>query len=103
MHKELPTRKISLNAANYYGLDGPRKETLWGGAQGIFLYSTTCPDQPLGPPSLLKWVLEIFSGVRWLWCDTDHPPPLGAKVRTKYSNIYSLSVLHGTLQTQLFI
>jgi hypothetical protein len=57
MPKELPTRKISLNAANYYGLDGPRKETLWGEHKGFF--STPQPVQTS------PWVHPAFSNGYW--------------------------------------
>jgi len=57
-------------------------ETTLGGVTRDFYFSKPCPDWPWGPPTLLKWVLQIFSAVRWLWYETDHSPPSGDKVRT---------------------
>ena len=48
----------SVGIATGYGLDCPVIESRWGGGE-IF---RTCPDRPLGPPSLVYNGYRVFSG-----------------------------------------
>ena len=65
-----------VGIATGYGLDGPGIESRWGGE--IF---RTCPDRPLGPPSLLYNGYRVFPGGKERpGRDADPSPPSSAVV-----------------------
>jgi hypothetical protein len=43
----------------------------------------TCPDRPLGPPSLLHNGYRVFPTVKGSGCGVDHSPPSSAKVKER--------------------
>jgi len=58
-----------------YGLDGPGIESWWGRG---FLHMFRPVLWPTQPPA--QWVQGLYSGVKWLESDIDHPPTSGTKV-----------------------
>ena len=51
----------------------------WSGHQ-ILVRASFCPDQPIGPPSLLYNGCWISPGVKWLGNGADYPAPSSFKV-----------------------
>jgi hypothetical protein len=69
-------RDSTVGIATDYGLDGPGIES--GGGDKIF---RTCPDWPLGPPSLLYMGYRVFPrGKVRQGRAADHSPPSSATI-----------------------
>ena len=66
----------SVDIAIGYGLEGPGIQSRWGEIL------RTCPDRPLGPPSLLYNGYRVFPGGKErLGYDADPSPPSSAVVK----------------------
>jgi hypothetical protein len=87
------SQDISVSIAIGYGQDDQMIGVRFL-AGGWEIFSTPCPNQLRGPPSLLSngyW--GLFLGVKQLGCETDHSPLSSAKVK-ECMKLYLYSPIH---------